>query len=632
MKAIRLTYYSLLLMALVATGCANRGIGPQGGPVDSIPPSVVKETPVNGTLNYKSKRVEIIFNEYLQLDDVSKHVLISPPQQHPPEVKAIGKKVILVFEEDLKDSTTYTIDFGSAICDYHEKVPLKNYTLSFSTGDWIDTLMVSGRIVNAEDLNPISGIVVGIQANQHDSAFSTLPFTRIAKSDAEGKFTIKNIRQDAYRLYGLNDVSRDYVYQPGEGLAFCDSLIHPLCHEALVHDTIWRDTLVMDSLGIDTLATRMVDSISVRNTIVYEPSNLLLWYFKEAKQRLYFQRCYREKPHLFRLQFGAPQDSLPRLRAMRPSEVDSTKSDSAWVDWMPFTLLQANATRDTLIYWLTDSTIIRQDSLIMEMTYLKSDSLYNPVWTTDTVFAVYRAPRISEKAKAAMEKNKKPPVLGVKSNASPKFEIYNDLLISLASPVAEMNRDSIRLFQKIDTAYHPLPLTIEPVDEAQMQFRVTYPWESEKMYELRIDSAAFRDIYGVVNNAEKAQLKVRSLEDYSTIVIKLQDFDERIQLQLLNDKDQVVKQLPAQADGTKFEFIEPKLHYLRLFIDLNGDGKWTPGDWSRKQQPEPVYYFPSPLSLRANWDFEEVFDYRAIPQLESKPKELIKDAAEQKKK
>ena len=84
---------------MVATGCANRGIGPQGGPVDTIPPSVVKETPENGTLNYNSKRVEIIFNEYLQLDDVSKHVLISPPQQRPPEVKAIGKKVILVFEE-----------------------------------------------------------------------------------------------------------------------------------------------------------------------------------------------------------------------------------------------------------------------------------------------------------------------------------------------------------------------------------------------------------------------------------------------------------------------------------------------------------------------------------------------------
>ena len=632
MKDIRLTYYSWLLVALFATGCANRGIGPQGGPQDTIPPAVVKETPENGTLNYTSKRVEIVFNEYLQLDDVSKQVLISPPQQRPPEVKAIGKKVILVFEEDLKDSTTYTIDFGNAICDYHEKVPLKNYTLSFSTCDRIDTLMVSGRIINAEDLNPISGIVIGIQDNMHDSAFTTLPFTRIAKSDTEGKFTIKNIRQNEYRLYGLNDVSRDYLFQPGEGLAFCDSTIHPSCHPALVHDTLWRDTLVLDSLGVDTLATRVVDSISVHETIVYEPSNLLLWYFKEAKQRLYFQRCYREKQHLFRLQFGAPQDTLPRIRALRPSEVDSTKNDSAWVDWFPHAILQANATKDTLIYWLTDSAIIKQDSLNMEMTYLKSDSLYNQVWTTDTVYAVYRAPRISEKAKAAMEKNKKPPVVSLKSNASAKFDPYRDLIITASSPVAEMYIDSLHLFQKVDTSYVPLPLTIEPMDDAQMNFRVTYAWEPEKMYEFRMDSAAFRDIYGVVNNADKAQLKVRSLEEYSTIVIKLNDFDERIMLQLLDEKDKVVREVPAQANGTKFEFLEPKTYYLRLYIDLNGDGKWTTGDWSQHRQPEPVYYFPSPLALRANWDFEEVFDYRAVPQLESKPKELIKDATEQKKK
>ncbi len=629
---MNLRRYSWLLLILVLAGCANRGIGPQGGPKDSIPPVILKETPLNGTLNYHGKRVEIQCDEYLQLNDVSKHVIISPPQQRPPEVKAIGKKVILVFDEDLQDSTTYTIDFGDAICDYHEKIPLKGYSLSFSTGDHIDSLEINGYVVNAEDLNPVSGVVVGIHANKEDSAFSTLPFTRIGKSDSNGFFSVKNIRTGSYRLYGLNDVSRDYLYQPGEGLAFSDTLITPVCHTELEQDTTWKPAVVLDSLGKDTIALREIDTIQTVSYTYFEPSGLLLWYFWEDKTRQYFQRCYREQAHMFRLQFGAPQNELPQIRALRPSEVDSLGNDSAWVDWTQYMVLQANKGKDSLIYWLTDSVVIRQDSLIMEMTYLKTDSVYNLVPQTDTVYAVYRPPYMSEKAKAQKEKNKKPPVLKLISNASAKFEVYNQLVLSSPTPIAEWAVDSLHLFQKIDTAYKPIPFTVSPVDSSKMRIAVEYKWEPEKQYELRIDSAAFRDIYGVVNNASKEQMTVKSLEEYSTLLIKLVPYEPKAVLQLLNEKDEVVLEFPANAEGTKFEYLEPKAYYLRLFIDENGDGKWTTGDWATHRQPEPVYYFPSKLSLRANWDFEETFDYTSIDQLSSKPQELLKDAADKKKK
>ena len=628
-----LKHYSWLVLVLALASCANRGVGPQGGPKDSIPPKVVKETPVNGTLNFAGKRVEVVFDEYLQLDDVSKHVLISPPQQRPPEVKAIGKKVILVFDEPLKDSTTYTIDFGNAICDFHEKIPLKGYSLSFSTGDHIDSLEITGYTVNAEDLNPISGIIVGIHQNADDSAFSTIPFSRIAKSDENGAFSIKNIRTGSYRIYGLGDVSRDYLYQPGEGLAFVDTLITPLCHSEIEQDTIWRPAVVLDSLGKDTIALREIDTIQTVTYTYYEPNGLLLWYFKEDKTRHYFQRCYRDKEaHYFRLQFSAPQDELPQIRALRPSEIDSSLTDVGWVDWTSYALLQANEGKDTLIYWLTDSAAIRQDSIFFEMTYLKSDSLYNLVPHTDTVYAIYRAPRLSEKAKANLEKNKKAPVLSISSNASSKFEVNGELILSMATPVAEWQKDSLHLFQKIDTVFKPLSFSISPLDSARMRFVVNYKWEPEKQYELRIDSAAFRDVYGVVNNATKAQMTLKSLDDYSTLTVKLAPFEPRAILQLLNEKDIVVRELPAVPNGTKFDFLAPKTYYLRLFIDENGDKKWTTGDWATHRQPEKVYYFPSKLSLRANWDFEETFDYNAVPQLDSKPQELLHDAADKKKK
>lgn len=634
MKDIRLKHYSLLVCLLLIAGCANRGIGPQGGPKDEKPPQVVKESPENGTLNYNGKRVDIVFNEYIQLDDVSKNVLISPPQQHPPEVKAVGKKIMLVFEEPLQDSTTYTIDFGNAIGDFHEKNVLKGYTLSFSTCDVIDSLEVNGYIVNAEDLNPVSGVIIGIHANLDDTAFSTVPFTRVGKTDQNGHFYVKNIREADYRIYGLGDVSRDFIYQPGEGLAFTEDIIHPYCHTELEGDTVWRDTIDIvanDSLGFDTIATRVVDTIRYATYTYYEPNDVILWYFNEDKTRHYFQRCFREKAHFFRLQFAAPQDSLPVVRALRPSEVDSTKSDSAWVDWMDYALLQHSSGNDTIIYWLTDSLVIKQDTLYMEMTYMKSDSLYNLVAQTDTVLAVYRAPRVSEKAKALMEKNKKPPVLAIQSNASAGFDVYKDLILSMPTPVKEWVSDSLHLFHKIDTVYKPLRFSLEPVDSAYLQFRVVFPWKPEQQYELRIDSAAFFDVYGVTNKAGKHQLQLKSLDEYSTLTVKLSTYDDRARLQLLDKSEKIIKELPASRAGTKFEYISPNTYYLRLYIDENEDGKWTTGDWATHRQPEPVYYFPSKLQLRANWEFEEDFDFLAVPQIDSKPQELLQDVANKKK-
>ena len=561
-------------------------------------------------------------------------MLISPPQQHPPEVKAVGKKIMLVFEEPLQDSTTYTIDFGNAIGDFHEKNVLKGYTLSFSTCDVIDSLEVNGYIVNAEDLNPVSGVIIGIHANLDDTAFSTVPFTRVGKTDQNGHFYVKNIREADYRIYGLGDVSRDFIYQPGEGLAFTEDIIHPYCHTELEGDTVWRDTIDIvanDSLGFDTIATRVVDTIRYATYTYYEPNDVILWYFNEDKTRHYFQRCFREKAHFFRLQFAAPQDSLPVVRALRPSEVDSTKSDSAWVDWMDYALLQHSSGNDTIIYWLTDSLVIKQDTLYMEMTYMKSDSLYNLVAQTDTVLAVYRAPRVSEKAKALMEKNKKPPVLAIQSNASAGFDVYKDLILSMPTPVKEWVSDSLHLFHKIDTVYKPLRFSLEPVDSAYLQFRVVFPWKPEQQYELRIDSAAFYDVYGVTNKAGKHQLQLKSLDEYSTLTVKLSTYDDRARLQLLDKSEKIIKELPASRAGTKFEYISPNTYYLRLYIDENEDGKWTTGDWATHRQPEPVYYFPSKLQLRANWEFEEDFDFLAVPQIDSKPQELLQDVANKKK-
>ena len=343
--------FKLLLLLLsigLISSCANLGTGPQGGPRDTIPPVVVKEVPTNGVLNFTGNKIEISFNEYIQLQDIQKNILMSPPQQNPPEVKAIGKTVSLVFQEPLLDSTTYTIDFGSAICDYNERTPLQGYVFSFSTGNYIDSLSISGCVYDAENLNPRAGVLVGIHANDADSAITTLPFTRITRTAEDGTFTIHNIRQGAYRLYALNDISRDFLYQPGEGIAVYDSIITPYTRIESHLDTVWYDTLGIDVSTGDTLFTRLIDTIVPHAITRYLPDSLVLMYFEENKQRHYFQRVSRQEQHAFTLVFSAPQDSLPEIVPMRYSQLDTTASDSAWVNFLQHAMLQTNSGLDTL--------------------------------------------------------------------------------------------------------------------------------------------------------------------------------------------------------------------------------------------------------------------------------------------
>ena len=644
-----------VLSVLLVMACANRGVGPQGGPKDETPPKMVKETPPNGTVDYHEKKIEITFDEYLQMNDVANQVLISPPQQRPPDVRAVGKKVTVTFDEDLRDSTTYTIDFGSSICDNNERNALKGYFYAFSTGPEIDTLQIGGLLINAENLNPVANVYVGIHQNHADSAFEKQPFTRIARTDDKGMFTIQNIHRGSYRVYALNDMSRDFLYQPGEGIAMYDSLVTPTIRLDGKIDTLFLadtiiaklDSIQLDSIPHDTLG-HYWDSIVSKTVTVYEPQDLLLFYFEEDKQRHYFIRCLRDEPHFFELIFAAPQDSLPQITAIPflpkdtlPVALDSLSTDSLTNDslrvdsirWTDYACYQPSTHNDTIVVWLTDSAVIMQDTIAFYMTYMMSDSVYDLVPQTDTVYAVYRAPRLSDKAKAEIEKKKaqEKSVLKLKHNASASFEIYDSLRVTSPTPIKSFEAEMIHLELKVDTIFKPIKIQPIMADSSHMEVVIPFTVEPEKEYRLRIDSAAFTDVYNVCNEELTSNLKVRSLEEYSTLIVKMENIDYRARIQLLNEKDKVIRELPVSDQGARFEYLAPTSYYMRLYIDLNGDGHWTTGDWLKHRQPEPVYYFPSKMTLRANWDFEETFDINAKPLLEQKPSEL-RSAADSKKK
>lgn len=584
---MRLRHYNILLFLLVLlVGCANRGIGPQGGPKDSIPPKVLREEPENGTVNYTGKTVTIHFDEYVQLDNVSQHLLICPPQKQMPDIKQVGKMVRLTFQDPLLDSTTYSVDFGAAICDFHEKNPLKNYFIAFSTGPEIDSLEVFGHLYNAEDLNPVSGVIVGLQANLHDSAFTTLPLTRIGRTNEQGQFSIHNIRPGTYRLYGLGDISSDYMLQPGEALAWSDSLVTPVTET--------------DSLG----------------NVYVGPNDLTLYYFRDTKVQHRFMRARREEANRIVMVFSAPQDSMPRLRGL-----DSVSMDDIYV--------QTSQRLDTLTLWLRDSVLISRDSIRLEMSYYRTDSLYQLEPATDTILASYRAPNMTAKVLAAKQREAAARRLELRTNGRQKMDVFDTLIVTAVMPIERIEQDSIHLRMRVDSTWRNIPFRIELHDSAHMAFRLIFPLQKGAEYELRVDSNAVWDIYGKSNREKRFPMSVKTDNDYATLTVHMTNHDPRMRLQVLSEQDKVLRDVPAEP-STVLRYLPPTAYYLRMYLDLNGDGTWTTGSWEQHRQPEPVYYYPAKLTLKANWEFEETFDYTAKPQAESKPAEIRKNAGAKK--
>ncbi|HEY5592300.1 MAG TPA: Ig-like domain-containing protein [Paludibacter sp.] len=590
---------------LLSYACANKAQGPTGGPKDITPPSVLKSYPANGSLNFKKKQILIDFDELVSVEKANENVLISPPQVKPPDVKSFGKRVTVDFNEPLFDSTTYTINFGNAIVDLNEKNAVKNYFFSFSTGNEIDTLKIAGTVINAEDLNPLSGIFVGIYKETSDTVFSKKPFLRIGKTDENGRFSINNIKKGAYKVFALGDANRDYFFQPGEGLALYDSLVVPTTRIEQMQDTVWKDTVTVDSIRT-YMGTRFL------------PDDLTLRYFKESKKRQYLVKNERKEPFVFSLFFNTVMTGLPKIKPLN-------------FEWEGKYILQKNNAMDSLTYWITDSLVWKTDTLKMTVSYMKTDSVFNLVPTTDTLNISMRKARLNPKARLAKKATDlKVEPLKYLNNIASTFEIYNPIILNFEAPLYDIDISKIKLSQKIDTTFKTIPFKWRQIDSTKMSYAIDYKWVAENSYELNIDSAAFKSIYNKISNKFSGQFKIRSLDEYSSVKMFLAEFNPKAVLQVLDSKDVVLASKPASEKGTVIQYLKPGDYYVRMFLDNNGNGKWDSGDLASRLQPEEVFYYPKKLTIMANWEFEETWNYRLVPLLKQKPTELIKDASKKK--
>lgn len=596
MRLYQIFLFTILIFAVGS--CANRAAGPTGGPKDSIPPVVVRSSPINGAVNFKKKDIQVYFNENITLDKVSENVVVSPPQKTQPIVRANAKVLSVSLQDELQDSTTYSILFGNAIVDLNERNPLENYVFSFATGDEIDSLQIAGRLLNAENLDPISGVFVGIHDNLNDTAILGDQFKRIAKTDSEGKFTIQNIKNGQYKLYALSDLNRDFKYQPGESVAFYDSIITPEVRLEQRIDTIWSDSVT-------------VDTIHMFSQTVFTPDDILIKLFKETKKRQYLVKSERADSKYFQLFFNDKQDSLPQITPLN-FDVDTRF------------LVQKSGQLDSLTYWIPDAAVYNQDTLTLTVEYLKTDSLFNYVSTVDTLNLFQRKPRQMSRGKSEEEVVEEQKPLNFKNNLSSSFDFYRDIVFSFEEPLDSFCVGKIHLFHKVDTITEPVEFTCSQKDSIGRILGLSHAWKPEESYELNIDSAAFVSIYGRVSNQMKSSFKIKSLEDYSTLKVALQNYDPNAYIQVIDSKEQVIQSKRAEQQGTVFQYLRPGEYFLRMFIDANQNDKWDTGDLERRIQPEEVIYFSKKLSLRANWELEEIWNHTDPSFYNKKPEELIK--------
>lgn len=598
-----------LISVYAQNSCANIG-RPSGGPKDETPPEFVRGNPMPNTLDYKKRKLDLEFNENILLENVAEKVIISPPQKQMPEIRSNGKKIHIELKDSLIDSTTYVIDFSDAIVDNNEKNPLKDFSYAFSTGNVIDTMRMSGILLSASDLEPVTGMLIGVHSNLNDTAFYTLPFEKITQSDIYGKFNIKNLAQKDYRIYALKDIDRSYDFNmPNEDIAFTERIVMPDLKDVMKSDTIFKEDGTVDSV-------RQVKAVD------YIPNDILLLSFNEDVKNRYLDKSERKQLNKIDLLFTAPSDSLPVLTPLNFNEAD-------------WGIAEFSAGKDTISYWLKDSSVYKMDTLRFEAKYLRSDSTLKYVPYTDTLQFVYRKVESGQNAKKKKKDEKEAPAinfLNVKPFFAKDFEIKGKAEYEFDEPVINLNTEAFHVEQKVDTLWKAVPFTLEGDSVSARRLAVAYKWEPGKEYRITIDSATVYSLYGRFNNKNEQQFKVKMPEEYSGLFFTVTNIPDSTAafIELLNDQDKPVRKEPVVNGLAEFFYVKPGKYYARLIVDSNGDGKWTTGNYKENRQPEKVYYYTKQLELRPNWDVEQSWDVLAVPLDQQKPKAITKNKPKEK--
>ena len=608
-----LYYIFIIIAAAVMYSCANIG-NPSGGPIDKTPPIFMRSNPTPNAVNVKDRKIEIFFDEIVTLKDPSTKIIVSPAQTEMPRMSALGRKVTVELVDSLLPNTTYTIDFSNSIQDNNEGNAIDNFAFAFSTGSVIDSMRVSGYVLDSRTLEPMQSVVVGLQSNLADSAFHKEKLQRVALTNDRGQFTIRNVSPGSYHIFALKDLDRDYKFgNPTEDIAFLDSIIVPSIGSREAADTVYNDLNEIDTI---MRATRPA----------YFPNDILLSMFNEDRKSQYLANNLRVDSTRISLTFAAASDTLPSLSIVGRNDVPD--------QWYT---LERSQTNDTLTYWIRPPHLVSADTLMVATTYLRTDTASNLSWGTDTLKFTFQRQKAKKKKKnEETDSLEQIRFMELHPLANGTQEVYAPLLLQTGTPIERYSREAFHLQRKLqnDTIFYPAEIKSIALRDSTLNRRdlmLKVDWEPGAAYTLAVDSLAMTDIYGLQTKPLKVDFNVRKMEEYGNIVFNIPAVRDSAIVELLDGTEKIVLRAPVKNHRAELLNLLPGKYYARLFIDRNGNGKYDTGNYDMHLQPEETVYYPGAINLKKNWDVEHTWDIYATPIDKQKPEAIKKNKPERKK-
>jgi len=566
---------------LFSHSCANTTAAPSGGPKDTIPPVLISIEPADRTLNMPLADVDIAltYDEYTVVKDAS-GIYLSPPTKHAPTAKVKGKSILVTLKDTLSPNTTYTIDFNNALADNNEGNMAPRFTYVFSTGETIDSMYITGTVLDCEKLTPVPNVLVALYDDLSDSACMVSLPAAATRTDEWGFFVIRNIKPQPYQIYAYTDADKDNLYLQGEDfIAFHDTLFTP---ELIVRDSIYE-------LG----------SFDMKDTVACQSrkSQISLLLFKETASRQFIKNKGRTDEKKGFIKFNAHNTVLNSFQIFG---VDST---AVTMNFTP--------ERDSMDFWI-DTPYPLPDSLLLSVEYMKTDSLGNLVMTMEDI-----AVSMTDEAKKALaDKAKSDTLINIAYDFKNENIEQDGITIRFPDPVAAIDTSSI-LF--ISTNPKNQNDTISFVFEKDTSKFEVYNLQSSQKYQtgykyqVIFPDSTFLDIYGRKNEKKTIDIQLPNTDKTGSVTLNVTGVtDTRYIVELVSgDKKRVFRKFTVDKDTQLyFPYLTAGEYSFRITEDRNGNGIFDSGNLFDRRQPERVILFKMPdgseiINLPEQTDIEQ---------------------------
>ena len=542
------TMMATIIAILVFASCAKEQM-PTGGPKDTIPPIVIKSIPLDLSTNFKGKKIKFFFNKHIQLNNIKKELIISPNINKKYSTKLLkgGKILEMTLTQPLDSNTTYTFNFQKAIQDVTEKNVLKDAIFTFSTGEALDSLSVSGNIFQLLSNLPQKEAVVALfKSNDTLNIFNSTP-RYFTLTDEKGNFSIENIKNNNYRIYAFKT----------KGNALKAALKNN--SYGFLPDTLKLDSNISD-LKIP-LVNKNLNELKVKKAI---PSGK------------YFEIGFNKEIENYQI---------------------INLSDSI----LSYNLLED---RQTIRFYNTDS-LKPADSLRVKL--MAKDSIENKIEGEYAVSFKASKRKSAEFSQKIIENPKR--------YINRKF----DTKIWFSKPIRSTTQDSIFFFfdslnvisinPETDFKWNDTRNEVEIQKLLRLDTIITandsIPTPTFTRVELKINKGAFISVENDSSATNSKNLTFVSEEKVGIIMGKISTNYPHYTIQLLNKRLTVVDEIKNVKEYT-FKNVDPGTYQIRVLIDENENGKWEIGNILKNIPPDPVYFFPETISLRENWEVNDI--------------------------